>query len=234
MLNNTLLLKVKQRLNKLDSQDYDNLECWVILEAFNKAQIEWCRRQIIGRNITQEGSEQTIRKIDDLENLLTPVPLTFVSTSDYILTEPVPTDYLEFVKVDITASSNCCNTPKKMLVYLVEESNVSVILRDELKKPNFEWAETVATIVGGKLRIYTNGDFSINSVTLMYFRKPVHVTKIDCADAYTGLLSQTETICEFRDDIVEILIDATVSILAADIESFNQHQRASQASETNT
>ena len=40
MLNSTIIIKVKQRLNKLDSQDYDNLETWQIIEAFNKGQVE--------------------------------------------------------------------------------------------------------------------------------------------------------------------------------------------------
>lgn len=74
MLNSTLRLKIQQRLNKLASQDYDNIECWQIVEAFNKAQIEWVRRQIMGRNLGQAGAEQTVRKIDDLQNLLTPLP----------------------------------------------------------------------------------------------------------------------------------------------------------------
>ena len=37
MNNDTLQLKLKQRLNKLDSQDYDNIEPWQMIEAFNKA-----------------------------------------------------------------------------------------------------------------------------------------------------------------------------------------------------
>ena len=37
MNNATIQLKVQQRLNKLASQDYDNIECWQIVEAFNKA-----------------------------------------------------------------------------------------------------------------------------------------------------------------------------------------------------
>ena len=41
MLNQTLIIKLKQRLNKLSSNDFDNIENWQILEAFNKAQIEW-------------------------------------------------------------------------------------------------------------------------------------------------------------------------------------------------
>ena len=71
MLNSTIQLKIKQRLNKLDSQDYDNLECWHIVEAFNKAQVEWCRRQLHGFNQFKEGDEQSNRRIDDLQILLT-------------------------------------------------------------------------------------------------------------------------------------------------------------------
>ena len=51
MNNNTIQIKIKERLNKLDSLDYDNIECWQIVEAFNKTQIEWCRRQLHGGNL---------------------------------------------------------------------------------------------------------------------------------------------------------------------------------------
>ena len=50
MLNSTITIKMKQRINKLDSQDYDNIECWQVVEAFNKAQVEWSRRQLHGIN----------------------------------------------------------------------------------------------------------------------------------------------------------------------------------------
>ena len=55
MNNATLQLKLKQRLNKLDSQDFDNIEPWQMIEAFNKAQVEWCRRNLHGGNMYKEG-----------------------------------------------------------------------------------------------------------------------------------------------------------------------------------
>jgi hypothetical protein len=235
MLNSTLQLKVKQRLNKLDSQDYENLECWQIIEAFNKAQIEWVRRQIMGRNMSQEGAEQTVRKVDDLQNLLTPVPLTSISAGAYYETEPLPSNYLEFHKIDIEATKdNCCTEPKKMIVYLVEEANSSILQRDELRQPNFEWGETFCTIVNNRIRVYTNSDFTVSSITLLYYRKPINIQIIGCGDPYTGLISATDISCEFRDDITEILIDSAASIMAGDIESFSQQSRTSQSSETNT
>ena len=38
MLTSTILLKVQERLNKLASNDYDNIQNWQIVEAFNKGQ----------------------------------------------------------------------------------------------------------------------------------------------------------------------------------------------------
>jgi hypothetical protein len=234
MLNSTLRLKIQQRLNKLASQDYDNIECWQIVEAFNKAQIEWVRRQIMGRNTAQAGAEQTVRKIDDLQNLLTPISLTSLSAGDYYLTKPLPDNYLEFHKLDITGTKDCCVDPKELIVYLVEEANSTVLLRDELRKPNFEWAETFCTIVNNAIRVYTNGEFNIKDVTLMYYRQPRRIAIATCGDPYTGTITARDVECEFRDDIAEVLVDSAASILAADIESFSQYTRTSQQSETNT
>jgi len=35
MTNEALQIKFRQRLNKLASNDFDNIECWQIVEAFN-------------------------------------------------------------------------------------------------------------------------------------------------------------------------------------------------------
>ena len=65
MNNSTLRLKLKQRLNKLASNDFDNIENWQILEAFNKAQVEWVRRQLHGNNLYKEGPRWDHERVDD-------------------------------------------------------------------------------------------------------------------------------------------------------------------------
>ena len=70
MTNDLLQIKLRQRLNKLSSNDFDNLECWQIIEAFNKSQLQWCRRQLHGMNQYKEGDEGSQRRIDDLNILL--------------------------------------------------------------------------------------------------------------------------------------------------------------------
>ena len=93
MNNSILQLKLKQRLNKLASNDYDNLEAWQIIEAFNKAQIEWVRRQLHAGNVYREGDEGSKRRIDDLQLLLLQIPLLGTQNTLYFETTDLPADY---------------------------------------------------------------------------------------------------------------------------------------------
>jgi hypothetical protein len=52
-------------------------------------------------------------------------------------------------------------------------------------------------------------------------------------DPYTGIASASEVECEFKDDIIELIIDEAVSILAGDIESGNQFSRGTEGAERN-
>lgn len=232
MLNSTILIKVKERLNKLDSSDYDNVACWQIVEAFNKGQVEWCRRQLVGTNILKQGDEQSKRRVDDLQVLLKVVPA--ILTTRPIFTEfSLPGDYFEYKKIDTTGATPECATGRPMVIYQAEEVNVPMLLRDENKKPSFEWGETFSTLVGDTARIYTNGEFTINSAEIMYYRQPILIQVAGCADPYSTAISTIDVECEFKDDIIELLIDQTVKILAGDIESLNQKSISEQNAEKN-
>jgi hypothetical protein len=52
-------------------------------------------------------------------------------------------------------------------------------------------------------------------------------------DPYTNVASTAEVQCEFKDDIIELIIDEAVSILAGDIESGNQFSRGTETAERN-
>mgnify|MGYP000394849169 FL=1 len=233
MENSTLLLKLKQRLNKLDSQDYDNIECWQFVEAFNKAQIEWCRRNLHGGNMYKEGDELSKKRIDDLQPLLRELSLTGAETDDYFQSNNFPVDtYLEFKRVTTQAKDDCC-TPRSMTVYLAEEANVSLLLRDPLKNPDFDWGETFCTMLGNTIRIYRNSNFNIVNPILTYYQKPTLIQVQGCVDPYTGDLSLVNVNCEFKDDLVEVMLDDTAALIAGDIENIYQSQRGTQAAERN-
>ena len=231
MLNSTITIKLKQRLNKLDSNDYDNIECWQVVEAFNKAQVEWARRQLHGINQVREGDEQSTRRKDDLQVLLSTQSLS-LSNKEYYYAGALPTEYLQWKRVDVFANKDCCDR-RRMTVYLAEEGNLNQLLRDANKRPDFNWAETFATLKGNNVNIYTNGDFQIQSADLVYYRQPVKIQIAGCVDPYTNTASANEVLCEFKDDIIELIIDEAVAILAGDIESSNQYARGAEGAERN-
>jgi hypothetical protein len=222
-VNNTILqLKIKQRLNKLASNDYDNIECWQIVEAFNKAQSDWCRRNLHGLNLVKEGDEQSKRRIDDLEILLNSIPVIMVDRQSYFESQDLPDNYLEYKRVSVKATSKCCPEPRNMVVYEVEEGNIDLILRDPNKKPSFDWGETVVTLKNHKFQVYTNGEFVVANTELTYYRQPTKIQILGCVDPYTQQTSTVNIECEFKDDLTEILIDESVKVLAGDIESIAQ------------
>ena len=231
MNNSVITVKIKQRINKLDSQDYDNIECWQIVESFNKAQVEWVRRQLHGINPVREGDEQSTRRKDDLQALLVTNTLSLVNNKFYFRAD-IPQNYLQWKRVDVFAKKDCCDK-RRMTVYLAEEGNLNQLLRDANKRPDFNWAETFATLKGNKVNIYTDGDFEIQTADLVYYRQPVKIQIQGCVDPYTGVASTTEVECEFKDDIIEVIIDEAVAILAGDIESGNQFSRGTETAERN-
>lgn len=231
MLNSVITIKIKQRINKLDSQDYDNIECWQVVEAFNKGQVEWTRRQLHGINLVKEGDEQSTRRKDDLQVLLDTHTLS-IANKEYYYRGSLPTDYMQWKRVDVFASKGCCDK-RRMKVYLAEEGNLNVLLSDKAKQPSFEWSETFATLKGNAVNIYTNGDFDVQKADIIYYRQPKKIQILGCVDPYTGVQTAVEVECEFKDDIIELIIDEAAAILAGDIESGNQYSRGSEGAERN-
>jgi hypothetical protein len=81
------------------------------------------------------------------------------------------------------------------------------------------------------VHLYTNNDFEISESELTYYRQPTKIQILNCSDPYTGIISTAEVECEFKDDIIELIIDEAVSILAGDVESGNQFSRGTDGAE---
>lgn len=229
MKNNLVRLKLKQRLNKLASSDYTNLECWQEVELLNKACVQWVRRQLHGTNMYQEGDEGSKRRIDDLNILLVEKELKGSNKGEYFETESLPEDYFEFKKVIIKAKQDGCDKHKKIRCVPVQEANVEWYLSDHLRQPSFKWGETFSTLFGGKVRVWTNEDFYVTDCKLSYYKKPRQINFEGCRD-YEGVLG-SDVEFEFKDDVVELIIDEAVAIAAGDIQDFNNMQRQKQSVE---
>jgi len=131
-----------------------------------------------------------------------------------------------------TSSLDFCTVPRTMTVYQSEVANVDVLLRDNLKNPNFEWCETFCTLQNNEIRIWRK-NFYIMDPVLIYYRTPRRIEILGSVDPYTGFEVIANVPSEFKDDIVEVIIDNAVSLLAGDISDANQMIRGEQAAEKN-
>lgn len=202
--------KMDLRMNKAASADYDNIWPYNKAEALNKAVNSWVRRQKHGKNETQEGDEETDMRVDDLQLLLKKDVLAVRNKGLYAETDKLPLDYLYYKRITPIVSKGFCNSVI-IKSHLREEANVD----DLITLPSFDLEETFHTLIGNRVHIYHNNDFTVENAELIYYRKP----KVYDYHKLT-------TIMEFKDDICEIIIDETVKILASDIESMNQKNLA--------
>jgi hypothetical protein len=232
MKNSVIKVKVKQRMNKLASNDYDNIMDWQIVEAFNKGMVGWCRRQIQGTNLTKTGNESSNRRIDDIQVLLTTLSMQFGKKDGYYASNSFPKDYFQWKRISAKMKADCCE-PRPAMIYLAEEGNVDELLRDVNKNPNFQWAETFCTMGGNVIKIYTNNKFDIQDIVLTYFRQPRRIQILGTVNPYTTEPSLEEVECEFKEDVIELLIDECVKIITGDIESITANQIAEQSVEQN-
>ena len=120
--------KIDIRLNKQATADYDNLWAFNKGEAFNKAVIEWVRKQKHGKNQTQEGDEETDVRVDDLQVLLKTEDLTVRDKGLFAQSSKIPPDYLFFKRLTPSVSKGSCANVT-ITSYLKEEANVDILVK---------------------------------------------------------------------------------------------------------
>lgn len=220
-------LKIKQRVNKKDTQDYDDIPVYQIVEAYNKAELQLVSRIYGQNNLYKQGFEATRKRVDDLRVLIpeTPKKLLVTKYKGYYLTDELPEDYFHYIRSTTDASTSQCKN-KSLRNWQVEESNINSYLNNSDTDPSFEWGETIVTLVGNKLKIYTNDKFDVNSVRLTYLKRPKGID-IEGYIKQDGSPS-TNIDPEFPDEVVEMCIDEACRIITGDIQDPFGNQTAQQ------
>lgn len=222
MTNADSIDKISLRLNKLYSQDYNDIDIYKISEAINKAVDEVVRNGLKGNNQRREGSEETIFNVDDFAILLKSESKKPI-TKDIYSTIEIPTDYRYFKRLTpFTTKGDCSNIRIKST--FIEEANVDEFLNDFNSKPSFDFEETFHTEMGKLFKVYHNKDFFIDEIELTYYRHPKY---IDIEN------EPSETVWEFKEDLCEIIVDEAVKIIAGDTENVSSYQLAEKRVEKN-
>jgi hypothetical protein len=223
-----IFLKIKQRLNKGDTQDDENFPPYVAVEAYNKACLNVISRIISKNNNYKTGLESTTNRVDDLQVLINDLPkkLNVSKKDNYFLTEKLPENYFRYIRVFCKGSKKGCEE-KDITVFLQEESNLNTLLDNSTVNPSFEWRETIGTIANNHIKVFTLNTFNISNVFLTYIRKPIKID-IEGYIKQDGSLS-TNINPDLPEDMIEMIIDEACRILSGDI----QDQFSNQISQQN-
>jgi hypothetical protein len=224
-----VVVKLKFRLNKGDTNYYENLTPTHIEEVCNKGILDWCRTQLHGGNIYREGKENTIYRIDDLQFLITPRILSFTSDKEYAETIKLPKDYFAYSTIRLLVEKDGCT--KNIDIDLVENGNVFTLLNDWSNQPSFDFEECKVTITENKIQVFHGNDFKVKEIKLYYYRLPNKIKVVGSYNSNNSNINTVDSVWEFKDDVCEVIIDYIASIQAADIESLNQKQITEQRAE---
>jgi hypothetical protein len=203
MTSRTAYKKFKLRLNRLDTNFEQNILEDVFCEIFNKAQIKF-----INRLVDQEDNNKDNQT--NLQVLLKDETLKGVNKGNLFLVD-LPKDWF-WVK-RLSATDTVCGNTLNCL--LVQESNVGRLLQNTNWKPSVEWEETIYTLGGDKLRIYTD-NFNLKDCNIIYYKEPRKIDIKTGEDNIEGNPSQ-DIDPEFSDNIVEEILDLAVLIATSDI-----------------
>lgn len=212
---------MQHRLNRLGTNFGDNIQKHVFVKAFNAQQLQWAEDRI------KLGETNIVRK-DEVQQLLKDSTQTPSKNGSNYYEINLPEDYFHYKR-------SVSYAPCEMRNILKKEGDINTLLRDAFWKPSFDWGETLCTLIGNKLRIYTDieNTFSISKVNLVYYRYPI---SINMANGFTDVngVTTTDINPEFKGSSLIEILNATCQLLAADTSDQFNYQTLQQLNQKHT
>jgi hypothetical protein len=236
-----LLYKIDQKLNKLSSNEHQQIQVEDKILALNEAQLLLIKTKVSGMSIPVAiGFDGFRKRYEDLQDLVEPYkehPLELVETDknlnkwsgDISKLDP---KYLFYISSYVIADKGQC---KDRIIWvnpeLTKHGDVPTLLNNEHYKPSFEYQETFNEISSNKISIFTDGTFSPKKLYIMYLRYPAYIDKAGYID-FEGNDSKN-TDCELPLFLEDELLNLTVKALGKYTENISAVQSAQDSIQTN-
>lgn len=210
----------KQKLNKIDSQQYRNLKVPEIDWKLNEALYLFVKMIAEPRTSLVMGFERNQRTIDDIRALV--IPAKEINTETFktnVVKAALPSDYLFHVRSKSVCTKEECTVEIPNIV----EKHGEDFENDVFAKSSFEWREVNALFVGNNMHLFSDGTFAISKLLLDYIKKPVYFhTAIDAAGGKYKLpdgetLLEDYQNCELPDALHGEIVDLAVLITTGDL-----------------
>jgi hypothetical protein len=237
----SLLYKIDQKLNKLSTNEHQQINLEDKILALNEAQIKLIKQKVDGQNtVSGLGLDAFKKRYEDLQSLVLtynhqPLTLNLINADlNQWMTnihQLVP-KYMFYIDSYVLADKGVC-TDRKIWINrdLAKHGDIQFILNNDHYKPSFEYQETFNFISSDEISIFTDGTFTPKQIYISYMRYPEYINK----EGYVMLdgLDSFNQDCELELYLEDELLDLTVQNLAMYTENMSAVQTAQMRIQTN-
>ncbi len=230
----SLLYKIDQKLNKLSTNEHQQINLEDKILALNEAQIKLIKQKVDGwSTVSGLGMDAFKKRYEDLQSLVITYnnqPLTLTLKNAELnqwfanLHALVP-KYMFYIDSYVIADKGRC-TGRKIWINrdLAKHGDLQFCLNNVHYKPSFEYQETFNFLSSDEISIFTDGTFIPKTINISYMRYPEYINKAGYV-MLDGLPSFDQD-CELELYLEDELLDLTVQNLAM----YTENQSAVQSS----
>lgn len=218
----SLLYKIDQRLNKLSTNDHQQIQLEDKILALNEAQIKLIKQKVDGfSTVSGLGLDSFKKRYEDLQSLVEGYnnqPLTLKIKNKelnqwYANIHDLVPKYMFYIDSYILADKGRCKNRRIWINReLTKHGDISLLLTNDHYKPSFEYQETFNFISSDEISIFTDGTFTPSKIYISYMRYPQYIDK----SGYIKLdgTPSIDSDCELETYLEDELLDLTVQNLA--------------------
>ena len=218
----SLLYKIDQKLNKLSTNEHQQIQLEDKILALNEAQIKLIKQKVDGQNtVSGLGLDAFKKRYEDLQSLVVtynhqPLDLTVKNAELNQWAAGIhqlTPKYMFYIDSYVIADKGLCKDRKIWINRdLAKHGDLQFCLTNTHYKPSFEYQETFNSLSSDEISIFTDGTFTPKKIYVSYMRYPVYINKtgyvmLDGQDSY-------DADCELETYLEDELLDLTVQNLA--------------------
>ena len=237
----SLLYKIDQRLNKLSTNDHQQIQLEDKILALNEAQIKLIKQKVDGQSTTSGlGLDAFKKRYEDLQSLVVTYnnqPLKLTVKNEQLNQWAVgfhqlSPKYMFYIDSYALADKGRCKDRKIWINReLAKHGDLTLLLNNDHYKPSFEYQETFNFLSSDEISIFTDGTFTPTEIYISYMRYPQYINK----EGYVMLDGEPsfDQDCELETYLEDELLDLTVQNLAMYTENQSAVQNAAYRIQTN-
>jgi hypothetical protein len=231
----SLLYKIDQRLNKLSTNDHQQIQLEDKILALNEAQIKLIKQKVDGfATVSGLGLDAFKKRYEDLQSLVITYnnqPLNLkVKNKElnqwFAKLNDLSPKYMFYIDSYVLADKGRCKDRQIWINRdLAKHGDLQFILNNTHYKPSFEYQETFNFLSSDEISVFTDGTFTPKKIYISYMRYPVYIDK-EGYIKFDGTPSVDQD-CELETYLEDELLDLTVQNLAM----YTENQSAVQSSQ---